>query len=115
MDKQTNNQHSLEELKYVIKGPRKAVSAFLYFSKEIRETLPKGADFAKKSGDMWKNLTDDQKHPYKQKEAEDKIRFRREKEHWLTLTTQLQQQRGVESIDLPWKYDDENSQTGEEH
>jgi len=114
-DMQTNQLHSLEELKYIVKGPRKAVSAFLYFSKEIRETLPKGADFAKKSGDMWKGLTEEQKLPYKQKEAEDKIRFRREKEHWTQLTTQLQQQRGVDAVDLPWtKYVEDDSHTGDD-
>jgi len=63
---------------------------------------------------MWKNLSEEQKMPYKQKEAEDKIRFRREKEHWLQLTSQLQQQRGVDTIDLPWKYENDDTQSGEE-
>jgi len=49
VDSQSNFPRSLDDLKYLVKGPKKAVSAFLYFSKEIRETLPKTGDFAKKN------------------------------------------------------------------
>jgi len=97
-EKNTNVTRSLEDIKYIIKGPKKAVSAFLYFSKEIRETLGKTADFAKKSGDLWKGLTEEQKGKYKSKELEDKERFNREKTLWNVLITQLQQQRGVTEL-----------------
>jgi len=98
-DKTANVTRSLEDIKYLLKGPKKAVSAFLYFSKEIRETLPKTADFAKKSGDMWKRLSDEQKQKYKQKETIDKERFGREKALWSVLLAQLQRQRGVTDIE----------------
>jgi len=94
-DKHTSVPRSLEELKYIIKGPKKAVSAFLYFSKEIRGTLPKSADFAKRSGDMWKDLTEDKRQKYRIREIEDKDRFNREKTHWSLLTQQLRRQRKV--------------------
>jgi len=96
--KKTNVTRSLEDIKYIIKGPKKAVSAFLYFSKEIRETLGKTADFAKKSGDLWKSLSPEQKQKYKDKEQEDKERFNREKALWNVLIAQLQQQRGVTEL-----------------
>jgi len=96
-DRITNVPRSLEELKYIIKGPKKAVSAFLYYSKEIRGTLPKSADFAKKSGHMWKHLPEDQKQKYRDKETEDKERFNREKAHWNQLTNQLRRQGNVTS------------------
>jgi len=69
------------------------VSAFLYFSKEIRETLPKTGDFAKKSGDLWKALSEEERQKYRQREAEDKERFNREKAYWNVLTHQIQSQR----------------------
>jgi len=96
----------LEELKYIIKGPKKAVSAFLYFSKEIRGTLPKSADFAKRSGDMWKLLGDDQRQKYRIREIEDKDRFNREKTHWSLLTQQLRRQRKVNDDLDECTYDD---------
>jgi arsenate reductase-like glutaredoxin family protein len=98
-DHTTNCSRSLEELKYIIKGPKKAVSAFLYFSKEIRGTLAKSPDFAKKSGDMWKQLSDEEKQKYRDKETEDKERFTREKTQWTILQNQLRRQRNIPEID----------------
>eukprot|EP01125_Pyxidicula_operculata_P013711 TRINITY_DN4553_c0_g1_i3.p1 TRINITY_DN4553_c0_g1~~TRINITY_DN4553_c0_g1_i3.p1 ORF type:complete len:310 (-),score=47.70 TRINITY_DN4553_c0_g1_i3:43-972(-) len=97
-DPTTNSTRSLADLKYLIKGPKKAVSAFLWYSKEIRDELPKTADFAKRSGDMWKNLPEDRKQKYKIKEMEDKERFNREKMVWTMLTTQLQQEKGITDL-----------------
>lgn len=59
-DAQTNTARSLADIKYLVDGPKKAVSAFLYFSKEIRDSLPR-QDFARKSGDLWKSLSEEQK------------------------------------------------------
>jgi len=102
-DHTTNRTRSLEDLKYIIKGPKKAVSAFLYYSKEIRGTLPKSSDFAKKSGDMWKQLSEEEKQKYRDKETEDKERFNREKGEWTKLTNELRRQRNIPEID---SYDD---------
>jgi hypothetical protein len=63
-DPQTGQARSLETLKYIYKGPKKAISAFLFFSKEIRDTIGKDLsndEFAKRSGEAWKNLPDEQK------------------------------------------------------
>jgi len=95
---------SLEDIKFLVKGPRKAVSAFLYFSKEIRSSLPKGdTEFAKKSGDMWKNLSNEQKGKYKKLEEEDKKRFQEDKAKYSQITAQLQRDRGLEHMEVPWK------------
>jgi hypothetical protein len=59
-DAQTNTARSLADIKYLVEGPKKAVSAFLYFSKEIRDSLPR-QDFARKSGELWKSLSEEQK------------------------------------------------------
>jgi hypothetical protein len=51
-------------LKYLFKGPKKAISAFLFFSKEVRDTIGKdlnNEEFAKRSGEEWKILSEDQK------------------------------------------------------
>jgi hypothetical protein len=63
-DPQTGQARSLETLKYIYKGPKKAISAFLFFSKEIRDKIGKDLsndEFAKRSGEAWKNLPDEQK------------------------------------------------------
>jgi hypothetical protein len=54
---------TLEDIKYIIKGPKKAVSAFLYFCNEQRSQTPDftPSDFSKQVGEMWKNLPDDHK------------------------------------------------------
>jgi len=105
-DNNTHIPRSLEELKYIVKGPKKAVSAFLYFSKEIRGTLPKSADFAKRSGDMWKALGEDQRQKYRIREIEDKDRYNREKAHWNLLTQHLRRQRNVLNDVDECTYDD---------
>lgn len=51
-------------MKYLFKGPKKAISAFLFFSKEVRDTIGKdlnNEEFAKRSGEEWKTLPEDQK------------------------------------------------------
>jgi len=108
---------SLEDIKFLVKGPRKAVSAFLYFSKEIRASLPKGdTDFAKKSGDMWKNLSGEQKAKYKKLEEEDKKRFQEDRARYTQITMQLQRDRGLEHVDYPWRLDgDEDGDDDEDH
>lgn len=63
-DPTTGQARSLEDLKYLFKGPKKAISAFLFFSKEVRDTIGKdlnNEEFAKRSGEEWKILTEDQK------------------------------------------------------
>ena len=38
-----------------------AISAFLFFSSDIRDSIGDDKDFAKKSGQLWKNLSNEQK------------------------------------------------------
>eukprot|EP00028_Trichosphaerium_sp_Am-I-7-wt_P009840 CAMPEP_0168531122 /NCGR_PEP_ID=MMETSP0405-20121227/15199_1 /TAXON_ID=498012 /ORGANISM="Trichosphaerium sp, Strain Am-I-7 wt" /LENGTH=304 /DNA_ID=CAMNT_0008555743 /DNA_START=591 /DNA_END=1505 /DNA_ORIENTATION=+ len=93
----TGETRSLYDVKYYVEGPKKAVSAFLFFSKEIRESVGKSGigqelkseDFAKKSGEMWKQLPEEQKKKYRQLEKQDKNRFKDEKEKWLITTGQM--------------------------
>jgi len=87
---QNGDTRSLEDIKYLVKGPKKAVSAFLYFSKEVRETCKdlKSEDFAKRSGEMWKALPEEQRKKYRDLEAMDKERFQKQKAQWLMMTQQ---------------------------
>eukprot|EP01126_Amoeba_proteus_P055401 TRINITY_DN6870_c0_g3_i8.p1 TRINITY_DN6870_c0_g3~~TRINITY_DN6870_c0_g3_i8.p1 ORF type:complete len:285 (+),score=59.32 TRINITY_DN6870_c0_g3_i8:568-1422(+) len=94
MDSNGGPSRSLSDLKWLIEGPKKAVSAFLYFSKEIRDTLPKN-DFARKSGDLWKSLTEEKKQKYKMLEDADKIRFQREKAEWIKVHEAHRQAMGL--------------------
>src|SRR4051812_23741587 len=54
---------TLEDIKYLVKGPKKAVSAFLYFCNEQRQNSQEfvPSDFSRQVGEMWKNLPEDQK------------------------------------------------------
>jgi len=67
------------------------VSAFLHYSKEVRETIRSTSDFAKKSGESWKTLPEDKKQKYRIKEQKDKERSLKEKEEWKQLKHQQQQ------------------------
>jgi len=55
---ETKKTRSLQQIKFYVRGPKRAVSAFLYFSKEIRESMgDQQKNFARKSGEMWKSLS----------------------------------------------------------
>lgn len=60
-DSKTNSCNSLAQIKYLIKGPKKPVSGFLFFAADIRNNIPNDADFARKSGEMWKDLPESQR------------------------------------------------------
>jgi len=84
----TNGQtYSLEGLKYLCVGPKKSVSAFLYFSNEARikykELKPDA--FARLAGELWKKLTHEEKQPYRVLEEQDKERFNRERLEWESM------------------------------
>jgi hypothetical protein len=92
-DPTTGQSRSLEDLKYLFKGPKKAISAFLFFSKEVRDTIGKdlnNEEFAKRSGEEWKILGEDQKKKYRLKEDADRERYTKEKNDWMALTGQLE-------------------------
>jgi hypothetical protein len=77
---------SLQGIHYLIKGPKKVVSAFLYFAKEIREQVDApSTEFAKKSGELWRALSNEEKKKYKMKELIDKERFTKEKDEWTRI------------------------------
>lgn len=66
------------------KGPKKARSAFVYFGMEyrpkIRQENPdmKFAEISKAVGAKWKGATEEEKKPYFDKQAEDKLRYQEE-------------------------------------
>jgi len=80
-DVTTGITRSLLDIKYLMKGPKKVVSAFLHYSKEVRETIRSTSDFAKKSGESWKTLPEDKKTEisYKRTERQRKISQRKKK------------------------------------
>jgi len=93
-----------------MKGPKKVVSAFLHYSKEVRETIRSTSDFAKKSGESWKTLPEDKKQKYRIKEQKDKERSLKEKRRMETIKTstttisekqQLQSKQPISTNELP--------------
>merc|ERR1712048_1175378 len=66
------------------KGPKKARSAFVFFGMEyrpkIRQENPdmKFAEISKAIGAKWKEATEEEKKPYLDKQAEDKLRYAEE-------------------------------------
>ncbi|PRP80992.1 high mobility group protein B1 [Planoprotostelium fungivorum] len=75
---------TLEDIRKSVKGPKKAVSAFLYFCNEHRNitTSTNSPDFPKVVGEMWRGLSEESKRKYRIMEAQDKIRFQQEKALW---------------------------------
>ncbi len=65
-------------------APKKAVSAYMLFAadnrQKIKEANPQATfgELGKLIGDAWKALSDDAKAVYKQKEADDKVRYEKE-------------------------------------
>ncbi|PVV01307.1 hypothetical protein BB560_004277 [Smittium megazygosporum] len=63
-------------------APKRGLSAYMFFSQEYREKVKlqnPDATFGKILGEMWKEMTDDQKKPYKAKAEKDKQRYEAEK------------------------------------
>lgn len=64
--------------------PKRGLSAFMFFCNEkrpeVKEKYPdmKFGEVGKKLGEMWNNLSDDKKEPYKQKALKDKERYSNE-------------------------------------
>jgi len=66
-------------------GPKKPTTAFFYYVSDIREQVKsenpelKTAELAKIHGKMWRELSEQDKEPYNQKNKEDKERYEKEK------------------------------------
>lgn len=64
--------------------PKRGLSAFMFFCNEKRPDVVKMnpelkfGEVGKKLGEMWRNLEDDKKEPYKQKAILDKERYKNE-------------------------------------
>lgn len=76
-----------ETKKRKTKGPKKAQSAYMFFANARRgEEKAKNpelafADLAKRLGALWKALTPEEKKPYDEMAAKDKLRFQQEKDN----------------------------------
>lgn len=63
---------------------KRGLNAYMFFANEKRPDLIKKypemkiGEIGKKLGEMWKNLDDDKKEPYKQKAIQDKERYKQE-------------------------------------
>ncbi|KAJ2815206.1 Non-histone chromosomal protein 6, partial [Coemansia furcata] len=66
-------------------GPKRALSAYMFFSKAMRKTVQEEnpdvsfGQIGKLLGDKWKNLTDAAKAPYNAEAEKDKVRYADEK------------------------------------
>ncbi|OMH79994.1 Non-histone chromosomal protein 6 [Zancudomyces culisetae] len=66
-------------------GPKRSLSAYMFFSQENREKVKRDnpsatfGELGKLLGEMWKGLSDTQKKPYNDKAAADKQRYELQK------------------------------------
>ncbi|KAJ2017691.1 Non-histone chromosomal protein 6 [Coemansia sp. RSA 455] len=66
-------------------GPKRALSAYMFFSKAMRKTVQEEnpevsfGQIGKILGDKWKNLSDAAKAPYNAEAEKDKVRYANEK------------------------------------
>ncbi|KAJ2000556.1 Non-histone chromosomal protein 6 [Coemansia thaxteri] len=66
-------------------GPKRALSAYMFFSKDMRKTVQEEnpdvsfGQIGRLLGDRWKGLNETEKAPYNARSEEDKQRFAREK------------------------------------
>jgi len=72
-------------------APKRALSAYMYFANECREDVRaanpgiKFGDLGKRLGQMWKELSEDERKPYEEKAAADKQRYESERETYKQL------------------------------
>ena len=71
-----------------VPAPKRATTAFFYFTADIREQTKKDnpdlkmSDLAKIHGEKWKALSEDEREPYNKKNEVDKARYEKEKAEW---------------------------------
>jgi upstream-binding transcription factor len=70
--------------KAVRTGPKRPLSSYMYFCQDTRESVKKqnpkmsGKEITSELGRQWKQLTDEQKHPFEDKARSDKERYESE-------------------------------------
>eukprot|EP01130_Rhizamoeba_saxonica_P007146 TRINITY_DN2876_c0_g1_i1.p1 TRINITY_DN2876_c0_g1~~TRINITY_DN2876_c0_g1_i1.p1 ORF type:complete len:249 (-),score=92.35 TRINITY_DN2876_c0_g1_i1:79-825(-) len=70
------------------KGPKRPVTAYSYFLKEVRPSVVAEQEdtsfgaVSKTVAARWKKLTEEEKQPYKDLNETDKVRYEKEKEEW---------------------------------
>ncbi|KAJ2065577.1 Non-histone chromosomal protein 6 [Coemansia sp. S146] len=75
-------------------GPKRALSAYMFFSKAMRKTVQEEnpevsfGQIGKILGDKWKNLSDAAKAPYNAESEKDKIRYANEKASHVDVSEQ---------------------------
>lgn len=74
-----------KKVKKVKKGPKRATTAFFYYVADIRAQVKEAnpglpvSELSKIHGKMWKELPEDEKGPYMEKNEKDKERYTKEK------------------------------------
>ena len=77
-----------KEAKEKAKGPKRAVSSYMFYSSDVRpqfkEEYPDAqlGDLSKLMGAKWKTLSKEEKSPYEKSAKEDKVRYEKEKKEW---------------------------------
>lgn len=88
INSRTSEKVSLEDVKFLLEGPRKVMSAFMYFSNEMRELYKNkmtSRNIVKMCGTLWNSMDESKKKTYKEKEEIDRERFFRQKQEWSSL------------------------------
>jgi structure-specific recognition protein 1 len=103
-------------------APKKNLSAFMFFSNAIRETVKeenpeianKMGEIAKKIGERWKALGEAEKEPYNAQAEEDKVRYAKEMEVYNATKAEQGGVQGEEHIKDEEDDDDDDDDEEEE-
>jgi len=86
---QNSSQFKKSNKRIKIEGqPKKAMSSFFFFSAKMRNTVKKDLpenckELASKLGEMWRNMTPEQKQEYVDESNKDRVRYSTEHAAWL--------------------------------
>ncbi|KAL4108905.1 hypothetical protein PRIC1_000614 [Phytophthora ramorum] len=88
--KKTDGDHTRKPRKKKDKNaPKRALSAFMFFSNDIRDTVKREMpelqflEISSEIGRRWKQITDEDRKPYDELAAADKRRYQEEKEDYV--------------------------------
>ncbi|CCW59605.1 unnamed protein product [Phytomonas sp. EM1] len=85
------------------KGPKRALSSYMYFANDFRVKHPElgMTEQMKQAGMEWKKLTDEEKKPFELKAAQDKERYQRECQEQGVKTKSNNASKAVAAEDTP--------------
>jgi hypothetical protein len=102
-------------------APKQATNAYMYFQKEKRETIKKEnptlktlPQFAKKMGEIWQSMNDEQKKPYVELATKDKGRYEQESKAYKEKLEREKKEKEKKEKEEKEEEDDEESEEDED-